>query len=256
MFSLSLYEENYGGYIFAGVLFAINVTHIIIYIRGKSKRSNDNEEEDTDWPPEELIFGSSPYHSRIDPKDVVFDDGIVRIKEGAFNRLELWYIELPSSVKYLGERSFYCSKLRKVVLNEVKTIDNEAFYYCKDLEEVLFQEGLQEVGKASFSRCNSLERISFPSSLEKVGEKAFKDCKNLKEVAFSNGCNLRRVGKNAFRNCESLERISITFPQLQYIIKAGYNITMKLVKSLMYNILQNNNIGFATYLAEKILQRY
>jgi len=152
---------------------------------------------------------------------------LLRIGDEAFKGCKsLLQVVVPSSVNYLGERAFCeCAKLRKVVLNEVNTIDNEAFSRCKDLKEVLFNEGLQGVGKASFSRCTSLERISFPSSLEKVGEKAFKDCKNLKEVTFSNGCNVKRVGKNAFRNCESLDRISITFPRLQYIIKAGYNIT-------------------------------
>ena len=164
---------------------------------------------------------------RSDLKEVVFNDGLLRIGERAFNECRsLVCIVLPSSVKYLGERAFYgCKKLRKVVINEVNTIDNEAFSDCRDLKEVLFKEGLQGVGKASFSWCTSLERINFPSSLEKVGEKVFKDCKNLKEVTFSNGCNLKRVGKNAFRNCESLDRISITFPRLQYIIKAGHNIT-------------------------------
>jgi len=196
---------------------------------------------------------------RSDLKEVVFNDGLLRIEERAFNECRsLLQVEVPSSVKYLGERAFYgCKKLRKVVLNEVNTIDNEAFSDCRDLKEVLFKEGLQGVGKASFSWCTSLERISFPSSLEKVGEKVFKDCKNLKEVTFSNGCNLKRVGKNAFRNCESLERISITFPRLQYLIQVGHaNINHEIITFLICNVLQNNNIGLTTYLAERIPQRY
>ena len=169
---------------------------------------------------------SSPVHNRSDLKEIVFNDGLLRIGDEAFKGCKsLLQVVVPSSVNYLGERAFYeCKKLRKVVFNEVNMIDNEAFSRCKDLKEVLFKEGLQRVGKASFSGC-TLVTISFPSSLEKVGEKAFKDCKNLKEVTFSNGCNLKMVGKNAFRNCESLERISITFPRLQYIIKAGHSIT-------------------------------
>ena len=143
---------------------------------------------------------SDPVHNRSDLKEVVFNDGLLRIGEGAFKGCKsLLQVVVPSSVNYLGERAFYESaKLRKVVFNEVNTIDNEAFGSCTDLKEVLFKEGLQGVGKASFSRCTSLERISFPSSLEKVGEKAFKDCKNLKEVTFSNGIISRGSGRMHF----------------------------------------------------------
>ena len=44
--------------------------------RGKSNnRSNDNEEEDTDWPPEELIFEYTLKHAKGKksiPKDVMY----------------------------------------------------------------------------------------------------------------------------------------------------------------------------------------
>ena len=167
---------------------------------------------------------SSAFHCRSDLKEVVFNDGLVRIGEGAFNGCRsLLSIILPCSVKYLGERSFYrCTELRKVVFNEVRTIDENAFGYCKDLKEVLFKEGLQEVGVESFSGCTSLETINFPSTLEVVGEKAFKHCKNLKEVTISDGCNLKTIGKNVFVDCDSLERISITFPRLEYLIQVGH----------------------------------
>jgi len=167
---------------------------------------------------------SDPFYNRSDLKEVVFNDGLLRIGDEAFKGCKsLTQVVVPSSVNYLGERAFYeCEKLRKVVLNKVKTIDDGAFSSCECLKEVLCEEGLKEVGDESFSWCTSLERISFPSTLTMVGEKAFEQCNNLKEVTFSDGSNLKMIGKNVFDDCGSMERINIIFPRLEYIIRVGH----------------------------------
>jgi len=89
----------------------------------------------------------------------------------------------------------------------VVEVNNEAFYFCKSLVEVVLNEGLREIGLGAFSNCTALQSISIPSTVTKIGTGAFNCCTELKEVVLNEG--LREIGKNAFRNCTALQNITI-----------------------------------------------
>ena len=87
-------------------------------------------------------------------------------------------------------------------------VGDAAFYYCKQLTEVVFNDGLRKIGVSAFWRCISLSSITLPSTVTEIGTHSFLDCKQLREVVLNEG--LQKIGVSAFICCTSLE--SITLP--------------------------------------------
>ncbi|MBQ8293385.1 MAG: leucine-rich repeat protein [Bacilli bacterium] len=83
-----------------------------------------------------------------------------------------------------------------VVSNDITSIDDYAFYGCKNLKEVIFEEGssLTTINKGMFSNCKALISIEIPSSITKIKEYAFNGCENLTNIYYQgtieNWCNI------------------------------------------------------------------
>ena len=91
--------------------------------------------------------------------------------------------------------------------SSVTEVEDNAFYNCTQLKEVVFNNGLKKIGRAAFDHCTSLSSITFPSTVIEIGSYAFEDCINLKEVSFNEG--LQKIGAGAFWACRSLSSITI-----------------------------------------------
>ena len=98
----------------------------------------------------------------------------------------------------------------------VVEVGDEAFSNCKQLREVMFNNGLQRIESGSFSCCRSLSSITLPTTVTEVGNGAFMNCKQLRVVLFNDG--LKKIGRDAFFNCTSLS--SITIPST--VTEIGY----------------------------------
>ena len=75
----------------------------------------------------------------------------------------------------IGVRCFCSTGLERVVIpKEVGEIMDGAFYECRDLKEVAFEEAskLCRIGHGCFSE-TGVERIFVPGSVETIWEKAF-----------------------------------------------------------------------------------
>ena len=70
----------------------------------------------------------------------------------------------------------------------------------KDVTSVIFNDGLQKIGKCAFSGCTSLESINLPSTVTEIGDSAFHNCYNLREVTLNDG--LQKIGNGAFQFCK------------------------------------------------------
>ena len=126
---------------------------------------------------------------------IVIEEGIteifaytgVLVKEhisGAFYGFtELKDVELPNTLTYIGELSFYGTPLNNIN----------------------FPKSLEEIGILAFYNTN-LEEISFPDSLNKIGESAFGDCSKLKSINLHEGMT---IGGGAFNLCKSLKEVTI-----------------------------------------------
>lgn len=82
-----------------------------------------------------------------------------------------------------------------------------AFQDCKNLKEVVLNEGLVEIGKYAFYCCTSLESISFPSTMRRIGMYAFSDCSKLEEIVLNEG--IKKIDSHSFNECKSLSSIHI-----------------------------------------------
>ena len=102
-----------------------------------------------------------------------------------------------------------CTSLYSIKLpSTVTEIGANAFQFCSNLSEVVFNEGLQKIGGVAFGYCTSLESITLPSTVTEIGRSAFGSCNRLREIVLNDG--LQKIEQNAFWSCKLL--LSITIP--------------------------------------------
>lgn len=71
-------------------------------------------------------------------------------------------------------------KLTRIrVPDNIRIIENNAFYFCKNLKEVILPEGLEFIDKDAFTGCDSLEVLVIPKSIKGIHFDAFNGCNNL-----------------------------------------------------------------------------
>lgn len=115
---------------------------------------------------------------------------VTSIGDSAFdNNLSLTSVQIPKSVKYIGEG---------------------AFNDCNNLYKIEFEQGsnLTEINDYVFSGCYSLRTITIPKSVTSINRQAFFNC-NLETIEFEENSNLTYIGEEAFCQCDSITSITI-----------------------------------------------
>ena len=99
--------------------------------------------------------------------------------------------------------TFYqCKNLQEVVFEEgskLKTIGNWVFDGCSNLAKINLPEGLNSIGCNVFFKCTSLKNIQLPSGLEKIGTECFAQS-SIEQIVFP--ASVKEVGIGAFQYCE------------------------------------------------------
>lgn len=169
--------------------------------------------------------------------------GVTDIEKSAFEYCRMQYINIPSTVKTIGDCAFtrcdlykisvdagntaYCSvdgvlfnKAKTEIIcyptsngitsytvpNGVKTIRNFAFYWS-GLTEIILPDGLTTIEKEAFSYCSKLTEITIPQSVTNIGEYAFRYCTSLTEITIPDGITNLNLG--TFIDCTSLASVVI-----------------------------------------------
>lgn len=130
---------------------------------------------------------------------VVLPSGLEEIKGNAFKScVSLETIELPSSVKYLGDGCFQESGIISITIPlKVQSVPPYAFYGCTSLRKVQFEEySFREIGDYAFAK-TSLATFNSPLYLESIGSYAFSDCPKLTSVTFGKSVHL--FGEGCFQ---------------------------------------------------------
>lgn len=94
--------------------------------------------------------------------EVVLGNEVEVIEADAFNQCNIEKIHIPSSVRSIGDG---------------------AFFWCDDLTEVTFDEGITDIGGMAFQHCVSLESVTLPASLTNVGDYLFYECENMTGIS-------------------------------------------------------------------------
>jgi acetyltransferase-like isoleucine patch superfamily enzyme len=158
---------------------------------------------------------------------VIIPEGITTIESYAFASLTaLEEVVLPKSLVRIGVGAFTgCTKLRKINLENVKFINEEAFKDCPLSEVALdsvvsignytFQnteitslhlpESSQSLGIGAFADNTYLYDVSFAAAKMKIGSRAFENCKILNNITV----NAAVIASYAFYNCKELDTITL-----------------------------------------------
>ena len=86
-------------------------------------------------------------------------------------------------------------------------IGKTVFGGCKNLEEVIFEEGCRYIGRGAFCGCENLTKVKFPKSLKEIGQGAFQTS-GIKEIVLPP--NVDVIGDHAFSSCKNLTHIILS----------------------------------------------
>lgn len=134
---------------------------------------------------------------------------VTSIGEDAFQWLgSVTTLEIPSSIKTIGIHSFYCTRVKKIIVNEgVESIKRNAFAGAKT-EEIHLADSIVLIDENAFSNCQQLKTINLPKSLIGLGYCAFAGCKELSiDVVIPEGVTM--IIDETFINCEKIKSVKL-----------------------------------------------
>ena len=149
-----------------------------------------------------------------------------KVSASSSNGPQFTGIDLPDSLRYIGEGAFLGAGLKKITIPEKVTFDSDAdskdddpvemlhangnyvFFACASLDEVVLPKSLKKVGKYMFGRCDSLRKVNL-ENVEHIGEYAFAQTavsarkveSLLQTIDLSSA---KEVGEAAFINCYAI----------------------------------------------------
>ena len=199
-----------------GVLFNKNKTELLIYPAAKTNTSYT-------VPSSVVRIGEWAFSDCENLESISLPEGLTTIGAAAFVGCGLKSITIPSSVVEIED--FSCgdnlesinvsagnktySSENGVLFNKNKTellmyprakanssytvpgsvvrIDDDTFWRCYNLKEIIVSEGVSSIGYRAFGVCDNLESITLPESLTKIDLSAFLGCDKLKSITIPSG---------------------------------------------------------------------
>lgn len=126
-----------------------------------------------------------------------------RIERAEFRGREITDVEMPDTVRIIGE---------------------SAFRECRSLKRAMLSNTLCEIAAYAFKDCDMLENVLMPGEMKYpdgepglIGIACFEGCGLLREIVIPEGVAV--IGANAFHNCAALE--SVTLPKSLRAIRSG-----------------------------------
>lgn len=147
------------------------------------------------------------------------------IAEGAFSGItNAMTLELPESIKYIGDEAFMDSFVTRIDITNVESIGNRAFKSSR-LEEAVMSTQTKNIGTEAFSN-TLLTTIQLPHSILKIGKGAFANNKYLTNVVFSsNMTTAMEVCDYAFYDCVNLGPQLLGSIELASMGKAAFAVS-------------------------------
>ena len=171
-------EENPAFCSVDGVLFSKDMTRIVCYPKGNSRKSYT-------VPEGVVIIGEGAFWFSENLTELNLPDTLIEIEpDGIRGCSDLKNIELPSNLRIIGENAFQmCTNLQSIEIPEgVTEIPFGAFWACYKLANVKLPSTITSIGNYAFAACYPLTEINFPEGLLTMGGKCFSLCSKLTSV--------------------------------------------------------------------------
>ena len=139
-------------------------------------------------------------------------------------------------INYIG------SEKSIVIPNNIRTINNFAFYDCASLTNVFIGNSITSIGDEAFSGFTSLTNIIIPKNVTNIGVNAFYNCTSLTYVEFEDG--VINIDRGAFSNCTSLTSITIPKSVTSIGVGAFENCTSLIKVVIGKNVTNINDFSF------------
>ena len=164
-------------------------------------------------------MGSQAFAWCTSLKTLKLGENIQTIGGWAFeNCSSLKNVTIPESVTSIGRWAFSFCGLESLTINgAIESMENDAFYHCKNLKTLKLGEHIKTIGESAFQECSQLREVTIPDSVTSIGFCAFCSCTSL--TTLSLGENIEAIYENAFNGCSNLT--SVTIPEKVTAIYSG-----------------------------------
>ena len=118
-------------------------------------------------------------------------------------------ITIPASITKIGDVAFAnCKNLKNVIFEEgskLTEIGSYTFFNCESLTNIVIPEGVEIIDTAAFLNCESLTNVVIPNNVNTINEYTFMNCINLQTFTF--GKNTKIFEEKIFDGCENLKDV-------------------------------------------------
>ncbi len=200
-------------------------------VQGAKDPEPDDEKDDNNIGENEDLFGQQEDKVVSIPKFTIVSESILADQAFYMSENVSDYV-IPEGIVQIGDFAFARSNLSKIVIPDgVTSIGYGAFYYCKDLRNVIIPASVTEIEPKAFEGSIWLENWMFggegeflivgdgillayrgnnsivyiPENVKKIAPDVFAGHSELVQVNFSE--SLRVIGEGAFRDCYNLTSI-------------------------------------------------
>ena len=118
------------------------------------------------------------------------------------------YRVLDGTVVICDNAFCWCKNLQEITQpSSVTSIGDDAFWCCSNLREITLSSNIMSIGDAAFWGCENLLQIILPSSVTNIGATVFVGCENLREITLPS--DITSIGDYIFYDCLNLQQINI-----------------------------------------------
>ena len=132
-------------------------------------------------------------------RTIEIPESVKSIGDGAFLECGLEEIEIPYSVTDIKDTFRTCYELRRIIVDEnnINYMDDNGVLYSKDGSTIItypdgkiekeykILEGVTNIASWAFDGCEYLRSIEIPKSVSQIGESPFRDCISLTSINVS-----------------------------------------------------------------------
>ena len=206
-------------------------------------------------------IGSEAFSGCNNLQNINLPESLTTIGCGVFTSPYITSITIPKNVVSMGEgyRVGYstfsgCKNLETVIFEEGMTkIPDVALYYCENVKNIVIPDGVTIIGNRAL-RKTAIEILKLPETLEVIEDNAVWECSALKKVIMSN--NVRSIGSEAFSGCNNLQNINL--PESLTTIGCGVftspYITSITIPKNVVSMGEGYRVGYSTFSGCKNLE--